>query len=99
MKQKRYSILALVVALAVFLCLPVSAQTYGVIYDETESLGSQSLTLQGETNLPEQVRRSSALILRVDVLTEIINNNIGETAMALYDEYGYGYGDNKKVSR
>ncbi len=95
MKQKRYSILALVVALAVFLCLPVSAQTYGVIYDETESLGSQPLTLQGETNLPE-CSQKLGLDLRVDVLTEIINNNIGETAMALYDEYGYGYGDNKE---
>ena len=95
MKQKRYSILALVVALAVFLCLPAGGQSYGLIYDETESLGSQSLTLQGETNLPE-CSQKLGLDLRVDVLTEIINNNIGETAMALYDEYGYGYGDNKE---
>lgn len=66
--KKRYSILALAIILALSLCIPVSAsQTHGVIYDETESLGSQLLTMQGEQTLP-QFSEILGIDLRVDVL-------------------------------
>ena len=47
--KKAYTALALAFLLALSLCTPaMAAMEYGVIYDETESLGSQELTMQGE---------------------------------------------------
>ena len=52
--KKAYTALALAFLLALSLCSPaMAAMEYGVIYDETESLGSQELTMQGEQNLPD----------------------------------------------
>ena len=63
----------------------------GVIYDETKQLGSQYLTMQGEQTLPE-LSETLGLDLRVDVLTMIDDDTIGETAGWIYDTYGYGWG-------
>ena len=69
--KKIYSVLTLAVMLAIFLCLPVSAaQTHGVIYDETDELGSATLTMQGEETLPE-LSEKLGIDLRVDVLTQV----------------------------
>ena len=65
--KKAYTALALAFLLALSLCTPaMAAMEYGVIYDETESLGSQELTLQGEQTLP-QLSQALGLDLRVDV--------------------------------
>ena len=48
----------------------MAATEYGVIYDETEELSSQTLTIQGEQTLP-QLSEKLGLDLRVDVLTQI----------------------------
>lgn len=51
--KKAYTALALAFLLALSLCTPaMAAMEYGVIYDETESLGSQELTMQGEQTPP-----------------------------------------------
>ena len=56
--KKAYTALALAFLLALSLCTPaMAAMEYGVIYDETESLGSQELTMQGEQTLPSSPRR------------------------------------------
>ena len=45
--KKAYTALALAFLLALSLCTPaMAAMEYGVIYDESESLGSQELTMQ-----------------------------------------------------
>lgn len=86
--------------LALLLVLSVGSpalaiRDYGAIYDETESLGSQYLQMQGEETLP-QVSEELGLDLRVDVLTEIADDYIGDTAAWIYEEFGYGYGPEKE---
>lgn len=94
--KKIYSVLTLAVMLAMFLCLPVSAaQTYGVIYDETDELGSATLTMQGEETLPE-LSRTLDIDLRVDVLTQISYDSLADTAEGIYARYDYGYGEAKE---
>lgn len=79
--------------LVLLLCTPaMAAMEYGVIYDETEMLASETLTLQGEKTLP-MLSRTLGLDLRVDVLTEINDNGVIDTAEALYENYDYGYGE------
>ena len=52
--KKTCSIFALILLLAMSLCTPaLAASEYGVIYDETDELGSATLTMQGEQTLPE----------------------------------------------
>ena len=52
--KKTCSIFVLILLLALSLCTPALAATeYGVIYDETDELGSATLTMQGEQTLPE----------------------------------------------
>lgn len=94
--KKIFSAFTLAVMLALFLCSPVSAiQPRGVIYDETNSLGSPTLTYQGEDMLP-QLSVSLGIDIRVDVLSETSDDDICETAAWLYSKYGYGYGKNKE---
>lgn len=94
--KKIFSAFTLAVMLALFLCSPASAiQPRGVIYDETNSLGSPTLTYQGEDMLP-QLSVSLGIDIRVDVLSETSDDDICETAAWLYSKYGYGYGKNKE---
>ena len=93
--KKAYTALALAFLLALSLCSPaMAAMEYGVIYDETESLGSQELTMQGEQTLP-QLSQALGLDLRVDVLAQISYDSITETAAGIYARYNYGYGEEK----
>ena len=92
--KKIYSIFTLTVILTIFLCFPASAaQINGVIYDETDSLGSPTLTMQGEETLP-QLSNTLGTELRVDVLTRINPESIYDTAAWIYSVYDYGYGEN-----
>lgn len=94
--KKIYSVLTLAVMLAIFLCLPVSAaQTHGVIYDETDELGSATLTMQGEETLPE-FSQTLDIDLRVDVLTQVSYESLADTAKGIYARYDYGYGEAKE---
>ena len=91
--KKTSWVFALILLLSLSLCPPAAAVTeYGVIYDETESLGSQTLGMQGEETLP-QLTEYLGIDLRVDVLTLIDDDSIGDTAAWIYEEYGYGYGE------
>lgn len=94
--KKKYSVLVLALLLALSLCLPASAAyEYGVIYDATEELGSQSLTDQGEETLP-QLTQSLGLDLRVDVLCDSDYDTATDAAKSIYSYYDYGYGDEKE---
>ncbi len=94
--KKKLSIFALVFALVLSLCVPaMAASEYGVIYDETEALGSQTLTYQGEEMLPALIR-TAGLDIRVDVLVGSEYDSVDEAAASIYTNYGYGYGDEKK---
>ena len=94
--KKAYTALALAFLLALSLCTPaMAAMEYGVIYDETESLGSQELTMQGEQALP-QLSQALGLDLRVDVLTQNSYDGLGAAAAGIYEEYDYGYGEHKE---
>ena len=94
--KKAYTALALAFLLALSLCTPaMAAMEYGVIYDETESLGSQELTMQGEQTLP-QISQALGLDLRVDVLTQNSYDGLGAAAAGIYEEYDYGYGEHKE---
>lgn len=75
-------ILLLVMVLLFTLSLGTSALAtwdYGVIYDETEMLGSDKLAQQGEQTLP-QLTETLGLDLRVDVLTMISDDTLAEAA-------------------
>ena len=94
--KKAYTALALAFLFALSLCTPaMAAMEYGVIYDETESLGSQELTMQGEQTLP-QLSQALGLDLRVDVLTQNSYDGLGAAAAGIYEEYDYGYGEHKE---
>lgn len=94
--KKTCSIFALILLLALSLCTPALAATeYGVIYDETEELGSATLTMQGEQTLPE-LSEALGIDLRVDVLTQSSYDSISDTAAGIYDRYGYGYGEERE---
>ena len=94
--KKAYTALALAFLLALSLCTPaMAAMEYGVIYDETESLGAQELTMQGEQTLP-QLSQALGLDLRVDVLTQNSYDGLGDAAAGIYEEYDYGYGEHKE---
>ena len=91
--KKTCSVFALILLLV--LCTPALAATeYGVIYDETEELSSETLVIQGEQTLP-QLSEKLGLDLRVDVLTQISYDSITETAAGIYARYNYGYGEEK----
>lgn len=84
--KKIFSAFTLAVMLALFLCSPVSAiQPRGVIYDETNSLGSPTLTYQGEDMLP-QLSVSLGIDIRVDVLSE--------TRMTIFVKLPHGFTPN-----
>lgn len=94
--RKKYPVFALILLLTLLFYTPASAATeYGVIYDETDMLGSQTLKMQGEETLP-QLTETLGIDLRVDVLTQIGYDSIGDTAMDIYEEYDYGYGEKKE---
>ena len=94
--KKKCSIFALILLLALSLCTPALAATeYGVIYDETDQLGSDTLTMQGEQVLPE-LSEKLGIDLRVDVLTQISYDSIADAAAGIYTRYDYGYGEEKE---
>ena len=94
--RKKYPVFALILLLTLLFYTPASAATeYGVIYDETDALGSQTLKMQGEQTLP-QLTETLGIDLRVDVLTQIDYDRIGDAAMGIYKEYNYGYGEKKE---
>lgn len=94
--KKTCSIFVLILLLALSLCTPALAATeYGVIYDETDELGSAVLTMQGEETLPE-LSEKLGIDLRVDVLTQTSYDSISDTAAGIFDRYGYGYGEEQE---
>ena len=95
MKKPR-SIFVLLLLLAMYLGTPaLAASEYGVIYDETEELGSAVLTMQGEQTLPE-LSETLGIDLRVDVLTQISYDSIADAAAGIYARYGYGYSEERE---
>ena len=94
--KKRCSVFALILLLSLSLCTPALAATdYGVIYDETDELGSNTLTMQGQETLP-QLSETLGIDLRVDVLTLIGYDSIADAAAGIYAKYDYGYGEDKE---
>lgn len=94
--KKTCSIFALILLLVLSLCTPALAATeYGVIYDETDQLGSDTLNMQGVETLPE-LSEKLGIDLRVDVLTQVSYDSIADTAAGIYARYGYGYGEEKE---
>lgn len=94
--KKKGTVFALLLLLALSLCTPALAtRDYGVIYDETEMLGSPTLGMQGEQTLP-QLSETLGIDLRVDVLTKIDDDTVGDAAEWIYETYEYGYGEYKE---
>ena len=96
--KKICSVLSLTLLLALPLCVSAMAATeYGVIYDETDALGSPALTYLGEEVLP-QLSEELGVDLRVDVVTTLSDYaSLEEAAEGLYTDYNYGYGDEEKA--
>lgn len=90
-------ILSVLVVLFLFLMLTVPAQAadYGVVYDETNMLETDKLIQLGTETLPG-FTEEFGIDLRVDVLTDIGDEDLTEVAAWLYDYYDYGYGEEKK---
>jgi len=72
----------------------LAAVEYGVIYDETEQLRSESLVYAGETTLPA-LTEQYGIDLRVDVLAQSDYDTVLDAAEGIYEKYEYGYGENR----
>lgn len=96
MKKKLFRLAAALLLSLSLLCVTAfAASEYGVIYDETGSLGSDTLTLLGENTLP-MFSEQLGVELRVDVLTLMSADTIEDAAHSIYRTYGYGFGDDKR---
>lgn len=72
----------------------LAAVEYGVIYDETEQLRSETLVYAGETTLPA-LTEMYGIDLRVDVLVQSDYDTVLDAAEGIYEKYEYGYGENR----
>lgn len=89
MKKKMRNLL-LIMLLALTFVLPVKAAEYGMIYDETDRLGTEELEYLGTEFLP-RFADQHGIEIRVDVLSGTGEfESLEETAEALYVAYEYG---------
>ena len=96
MKKKLFRLAAALLLTVSLLCIPsLAASDYGLIYDETESLGSDTLAMLGESTLP-MAAEDLGVEIRVDVLTLMSSDTIEDAAKTIYRNYDYGYGDEKR---
>ena len=96
MKKKLFRLAAALLLSLSLLCVTAfAASEYGVIYDETGSLGSDTLTLLGESTLP-MFSEQLGVELRVDVLTLMSADTIEDAARTIYRNYDYGFGDDMR---
>lgn len=92
---RKWTIPVLGLLMALLLATPaLAAVEYGVIYDETEQLRSEPLVYAGETTLPA-LTEQYGIDLRVDVLAQSDYDTVLDAAEGIYEEYEYGYGENR----
>lgn len=92
---RKWTIPFLGLLMALLLATPaLAAVEYGVIYDETEQLRSEPLVYAGETTLPA-LTEQYGIDLRVDVLAQSDYDTVLDAAEGIYEEYEYGYGENR----
>lgn len=92
---RKWAIPVLGLLMALLLATPaLAAVEYGVIYDETEQLRSEPLVYAGETTLPA-LTEQYGIDLRVDVLAQSDYDTVLDAAEGIYEEYEYGYGENR----
>ena len=97
--RKKCPVFALIFLLTLLFYTPASAATeYGVIYDETDALGSQTLKMQGEQTLP-QLTETLGIDLRVDVLTQIDYDRIATPPWASIRNTTTAMGRKRRASR
>ncbi len=95
MHKKVLSIIVLLL-LSMLLIVPALAADYNVVYDETKMLETDKLIELGTETLPA-FTEEFGIDLRVDVLTDIGDSeDLNDVAAYLYEEYGYGCGEEKK---
>lgn len=81
--------------LSLALAVPAAAAEYGPVYLEAPELESDALIALGTQTLPE-FTEASGIDLRVDVLTSTGDfTDLSAAAAYLYDECGYGYGEDR----
>lgn len=92
--KKRLFCLLLALLVAAAAAAPAMAYTeYGIVYDETEALGSDALTVLGTETLP-QATTAYGVDLRVDIFDSLDNEDgIRASAKYVYDNYSYGAGE------
>ncbi|MDO4531890.1 MAG: TPM domain-containing protein [Bacillota bacterium] len=94
MKRKIFTTIT-VLLVSLSLLTTAYAADYGLIYDETEVLGTPAVQELGAEVLPA-FSDKYGIDLRVDVLTTLADfDTIDETAAYLYEEYEYGAGAGK----
>lgn len=90
--KKRIFGLILSLAMICAMVIPVLAyEDYGVIYDVTGNLGSETVRTVGEETLPG-LSEQSGIDLRVDIVRNLEDHAISEYAQIFYEKYEYGYG-------
>lgn len=96
--NKKFTALLMALLLALTLCVPAMAVSeYGVIYDETDSLGSVELDYMGEHALPE-LSEKLQMDLRIDIFTDedvSADADVMDIAEYVYENSGYGWGENR----
>ena len=93
MKKRLFCLLMALLVAAAFAAPAVAFVEYGVVYDETEALGSDALTVLGTETLP-QATTTYGVDLRVDIFDSLDNEDgIRASAEYVYNNYGYGAGE------
>lgn len=93
MKKRLFCLLMALLVAAVAATPALAFTEYGVVYDETEALGSDALTVLGTETLP-QATMARGVDLRVDIFDSLDNEDgIRASAEYVYNNYGYGAGE------
>ena len=94
MKKRIFSLL-LVLILALGLSMPAAAfEDHDYLYVAVSDMDNERLLEQGTSTLPN-VSELYQLDIRVDIVDTVEDNTLAEYAQIFYEQYEYGYGENK----
>ena len=92
--MKRLFALLLAAVLLLALCPSVSAANdYDLLYDATETMDSEAMTLLADTM--KTLTDTYHIEIRADIVRDLEEYTIEEYADLFYQQYNYGYGNNK----
>lgn len=93
--KKRIFALLLVLIMAISLAAPAAAyEDHYYVYTAISAIDNARFVEQGEETLPA-VSENAQFDLRVDIVDDLEDDTIAEYAALFYEQYEYGWGDDK----